>query len=145
MEKFFCLRDSILHDKNTIIAVLGYWLTTCNTAPPTKSKMAARGPQNVIRGLERVIPLCLLGYTDLNIACLCHFLQHINLYKKCTFDLLWRIWFVIFKKFPRVFHVRIFYVCGIFTLSVNNIYKLFLLHHSEKKKHNIVKESTLIK
>ena len=31
--------------------------TACNAAPPAKSKMAARGPQNGRRGLERCLPL----------------------------------------------------------------------------------------
>ena len=31
--------------------------TTCNAAPPAKSKMAASGPQNGRRGLERCLPL----------------------------------------------------------------------------------------
>ena len=31
--------------------------TACNAAPPAKSKMAARGPQNGGRGLERCLPL----------------------------------------------------------------------------------------
>ena len=35
----------------------GGTLTACNAAPPGKSKMAARGPQNGRRGLERCLPL----------------------------------------------------------------------------------------
>ena len=31
--------------------------TACNAAPPAKSNMAARGPQNGRRGLERCLPL----------------------------------------------------------------------------------------
>ena len=31
--------------------------TACNAAPPAKSKMAARVPQNVRRGLERGLPI----------------------------------------------------------------------------------------
>ena len=35
----------------------GHSLTACNAAPPVKSKMAARGPQNGRWGLERCLPL----------------------------------------------------------------------------------------
>ena len=43
--------------KNTSLAALGQSLPACNTAPPAKSKMAARGPQNGQWGLERCLPL----------------------------------------------------------------------------------------
>ena len=36
---------------DTSLVALGTF-TTCNAAPPAKSKMAARGPQNGRRGLE---------------------------------------------------------------------------------------------
>ena len=35
----------------------GALLTACNAAPPAKSKMAARGPQNGRGGLQRCLPL----------------------------------------------------------------------------------------
>ena len=35
----------------------GHLLTACNATPPAKSKMAARGPQNGRRGLQRCLPL----------------------------------------------------------------------------------------
>ena len=42
---------------NTSLAAKGHSLTAYNAAPPAKSKMAARGPQNGRRGLERCLPL----------------------------------------------------------------------------------------
>ena len=36
---------------------MGHSLTACNAARPAKSKMAARGPQNGLRGLESCLPL----------------------------------------------------------------------------------------
>ena len=41
---------------NTSLAAKGA-LTACNAAPPAKSKMAASGPQNGRRGLDRCLPL----------------------------------------------------------------------------------------
>ena len=45
-----------------MISIPAYWrrghaLTACNAAPPAKSKMAARGPENGRRGLEKCLPI----------------------------------------------------------------------------------------
>ena len=50
---------SIIDPVYNIIPALwrrGHSLTACNAAPPAKSEMAARGPQNGGRGLERCLP-----------------------------------------------------------------------------------------
>ena len=48
--------------ENTSLAAKGVLVTACNAAPPAKSKMAARGPQNGGRGLERCLPLDFLAF-----------------------------------------------------------------------------------
>ena len=56
-----CRRESIkmlrCFVNNTSLVVKGCSLTACNAAPPAKSKLAARGPQNGRGGLERCLPL----------------------------------------------------------------------------------------
>ena len=58
--KFVCNEKSLdqksFWTQNTSLVAKGNSLTACNAAPPPKSKMAARGPQNGRRGLERCLP-----------------------------------------------------------------------------------------
>ena len=46
---------------NCSLAAKGHSLTACNTTPPAKSKMAAWGPKNGLRGLERCSKQLLLN------------------------------------------------------------------------------------
>ena len=50
--------------ESTSLAAPGHSLTPCNASPPAKFKMAARGPKNGRRGLERGLTLgyCILHY-----------------------------------------------------------------------------------
>ena len=46
---------------NTSLVAPGHSLNACNSTQTTESKMAARGPQNDRRDLERIDPLSSLG------------------------------------------------------------------------------------